>query len=81
MIVFKLERERPAYSANQNDSLLYVKDKYIRSCDFASMRDVPVLPLRSKAATGGGRIKALSYSAADRAVILCSVRGIIIVDE
>jgi coatomer protein complex subunit alpha (xenin) len=38
MIVFKLERERPAYASHAN-MLYYVKDRYLRSFEFESQRD------------------------------------------
>ncbi|CAM9256260.1 unnamed protein product [Chrysoparadoxa australica] len=45
MIVFKLERERPAYDVHK-DKLYYVKDRYLRMADFKTGRDVPVVSLR-----------------------------------
>ncbi len=75
MIVFKLERERPAYTVNLNESLFYVKDKYVRTCEFASSRDIPILSIRSKSSSNG-KIRGLSYSAPDKAIILTSVHGI-----
>jgi coatomer protein complex subunit alpha (xenin) len=45
MIVFKLERERPAFCSDANH-LFYVKDRYLRVHEFQSGRDVPVLSLR-----------------------------------
>jgi hypothetical protein len=35
MIVFKLERERPAY-ASYGTTLYYVKDRYLRTFDYAA---------------------------------------------
>jgi coatomer protein complex subunit alpha (xenin) len=35
MIVFKLERERPAY-ASYGNTLYYVKDRYLRTFDYAA---------------------------------------------
>lgn len=35
MIVFKLERERPAYATHGN-TLYYIKDRYLRTYDFAT---------------------------------------------
>jgi coatomer protein complex subunit alpha (xenin) len=46
MIVFKLERERPAFEVNGNNKLFYVKDKYVRLHEFNSGKDVPVVSLR-----------------------------------
>lgn len=73
MIVFKLERERPPYIANINDSLFYVKDKFLRICQFSTNRDIPVLSLKGTGSRGSGssgRIKALSYSSQDKAVVM-----------
>lgn len=41
LIVFKLNRERPAYTSYQNE-LYYVKDKYIRLYDFTTTKDTPI---------------------------------------
>eukprot|EP01114_Cavostelium_apophysatum_P006979 TRINITY_DN1860_c0_g1_i1.p1 TRINITY_DN1860_c0_g1~~TRINITY_DN1860_c0_g1_i1.p1 ORF type:complete len:1253 (-),score=421.85 TRINITY_DN1860_c0_g1_i1:62-3820(-) len=71
MIVFKLERERPSYVANGNDSLFYVKDRFLRTCEYGSSRDLPVLSLR-RSGTSSGRIKSMSYSPQDKAVIVCT---------
>ena len=45
MIVFKLERERPAFAAH-GDALYYIKDRYIRQYDYATQRDNPLVALR-----------------------------------
>ncbi len=45
MIVFKLERERPAY-ATSGGVLYYVKDRYLRSYDYATQRDSPLITVR-----------------------------------
>ena len=51
MIVFKLERERPA-SCTSGGSLYYVKDRHLRCYDFASERDNPIIVTRRLSATG-----------------------------
>ncbi|CAG8443593.1 6189_t:CDS:10 [Acaulospora morrowiae] len=68
LIVFKLERERPAYAVHQNN-LFYVKDKNLRVFDFSNGSDLPVLSVRK---IGGQYVqpRALSYNPAERAVIL-----------
>ena len=53
MIVFKLERERPAY-ATHGGTLYYIKDRFLRSYDFASQRDQPLVNLRRAAAITSG---------------------------
>ena len=45
MIVFKLERERPAYAVHEN-VLYYCKEKYLRKLDFRTSKDVAVMQLR-----------------------------------
>lgn len=45
MIVYKLERERPAYAVH-NNILYYVKDRYLRKLDFSTSKDNPLIQLR-----------------------------------
>nr|XP_011420529.2 coatomer subunit alpha [Crassostrea gigas] len=68
MIVFKLERERPAYAVH-NNILFYVKDRYLRKLDFSTSKDNPVIQLR-----GGSRnpVFSMSYNPAENAVLLCT---------
>ncbi|KAF8649608.1 hypothetical protein AX16_005698 [Volvariella volvacea WC 439] len=68
LIVFKLERERPAFAVHQ-DALYYVRDKYVRSYDFNSGSDVGLLSVRK---FGSPYIppRTLSFNPAERAVIL-----------
>jgi coatomer protein complex subunit alpha (xenin) len=67
MIIFKLERERPAFSVHQN-LLYYVKERYLRKLDFNTSKDVAVMQLR-----GGSRtpVFSMSYNPAENAVLLC----------
>lgn len=72
MIVFKLERERPAYVAEGNEIMFYVKDRYIRTCEFATSRDVPIISVRSRTGTTAGRVKSMAYDPQDKVLLLCS---------
>ena len=45
MLIFKLERERPAFAVHQN-ILYYVKERYLRKLDFNTSKDVAVMQLR-----------------------------------
>lgn len=45
MVVFKLERERPAFAA-KDGQLFYVKDRYLRRSVLGAGADVPIVPLR-----------------------------------
>jgi coatomer protein complex subunit alpha (xenin) len=67
MIIFKLERERPAFAVHQN-LLYYVKDRYLRKLDFNTSKDVAVMQLR-----GGSRtpVFSMSYNPAENCVLLC----------
>ena len=72
MIVFKLERERPAYAV-QGGVLYYVKERYLRTYDFASTRDNPLISIRRPGSTGANQNpRSLSYNPAENAVLLCS---------
>ncbi|XP_018332981.1 coatomer subunit alpha [Agrilus planipennis] len=67
MIIFKLERERPAYTVHGN-FLYYVKDRFLRKLDFTTSKDVPVIQIR-----GSGRTApySMSFNPAENAVLLC----------
>jgi coatomer protein complex subunit alpha (xenin) len=68
MIVFKLERERPAF-ASHHEKLFYVKDRYLRAHDFISGRDLPTFSLRRAAGHAQGGLcsapRALEYNIAN----------------
>lgn len=68
LIVFKLERERPAFSVHL-DMLYYIRDKYVRSYDFNSSSDIGLLSVRK---LGSPYIppRTLSYNPAEKAVIV-----------
>ncbi|PNF39948.1 Coatomer subunit alpha [Cryptotermes secundus] len=68
MIIFKLERERPAYAVHGN-LLYYVKDRFLRKLDFTTSKDTAVMQLR-----GGGRtpVHSMSYNPAENSVLLCT---------
>lgn len=51
MLVFKLERERPAYAVH-GDSLYYIKERFLRTYDFSSQRDNALITLRRVATQG-----------------------------
>lgn len=68
MLVFKLERERPAYAVYGN-MLYYVKERFLRQLDFNSSKDTAVMQLRS-----GSKfpVFSMSYNPAENAVLLCT---------
>ncbi|ODM95881.1 Coatomer subunit alpha [Orchesella cincta] len=69
MMIFKLERERPAYVV-QGDAVYYVKGRYIRKLDLATseLKDIAVLHLRGE----GNRSKpnSICYNPAENAILL-----------
>ncbi|XP_076029006.1 coatomer subunit alpha isoform X2 [Oratosquilla oratoria] len=68
MVIFKLERERPAYAIHGN-LLYYVKDRYLRRLDFTRNKDVAIMQLR-----GGSRLPvySMSFNPAENSVLLCT---------
>ena len=72
MIVFKLERERPAFSVS-GDSLYYVKDRFLRFYEFSTQKDTQVIPIRRPGSSSLNQgAKTLSYSPTENAVLICS---------
>ncbi|OIW13247.1 hypothetical protein TanjilG_14180 [Lupinus angustifolius] len=72
MIVFKLERERPAFAVS-GDSLFYTKDRFLRFYEFSTQRETQVLPIRRPGSVNLNQSpKTLSYSPTENAVLLCS---------
>ena len=71
MIVFKLERERPAYAHHQG-TLYYVKDRYLRAYDYQSQRDNPLVSIRRAGGgpPGASAPRSLSYNPAENAVLI-----------
>ncbi|KAF5271367.1 hypothetical protein FQA39_LY08165 [Lamprigera yunnana] len=68
MIIFKLERERPAYTVHGN-FLYYVKDAFLRKLDFTTSKDVQLIQLR-----GGGKtpVYSVSFNPAENSFLLCT---------
>ncbi|CRL04977.1 CLUMA_CG018001, isoform A [Clunio marinus] len=68
MIVFKLERERPAYAVHGN-ILYYIKERFLRKLDFTTTKDSVVMQIR-----GGGKtpVFSMSYNPALNAILLCT---------
>jgi coatomer protein complex subunit alpha (xenin) len=61
MVIFKLERERPAYSLHGN-LLFYVKERTLRRLDLTTSKDTGLLQLRGNARTP---IHSISYNPAE----------------
>lgn len=68
MIVFKLERERPAYTVHGN-ILYYIKDRYLRKLDFTTSKDNSVVHMKGSSKTPP---YSMSYNPAENAVLVCT---------
>ncbi|GAV70196.1 WD40 domain-containing protein/Coatomer_WDAD domain-containing protein/COPI_C domain-containing protein [Cephalotus follicularis] len=72
MIVFKLERERPAFSVS-SETMYYVKDRFLRCYDFSTQKDTQVIPIRRPGSTCLNQgARTLSHSPTENAVLICS---------
>jgi coatomer protein complex subunit alpha (xenin) len=71
LIVFKLERERPAFSLSGNQ-LFYVKDKIIRMADLQTGQNHGICSVR-KLGSQWVQPRTLAYNPAERAVIVTTV--------
>ena len=72
--MFKLERERPAFSLSGNQ-LFYVKDKIIRMADLGTGTNQGICNVR-KLGSQWVQPRTLSYNPAERAVLVTSVSGL-----
>ncbi|XP_047310671.1 coatomer subunit alpha-1-like [Impatiens glandulifera] len=72
LVVFKLERERPAFSVS-GDTMFYTKDRFLRFYEFSTQRDAQVIPIRRPGSTSLNQgPRTLSYSPTENAVLICS---------
>ncbi|CAK9171838.1 unnamed protein product [Ilex paraguariensis] len=71
MIVFKLQRECPAFSVS-GDSVYYVKDRFLRFYEYSSQKDTQVIPIRRPGSNSLNQSpRTLSYSPTENAVLIC----------
>lgn len=73
LIVFKLERERPAFSLHQN-ILFYVREKQVRQLDLQSGHDQAVLSVK-KLGSQYSQPRSLSFNPAERSVLVSTISG------
>ncbi|KAL6504720.1 hypothetical protein OROHE_023478 [Orobanche hederae] len=72
MIVFKLERERPAFSVS-GDSVFYVKDRFLRAFEYSTQKDTQLIPIRRPGSNCLNQApRTVSYSPTENAVLVCS---------
>ncbi|KAL4921809.1 coatomer WD associated region-domain-containing protein [Aspergillus aurantiobrunneus] len=72
VMVFKLERERPASAVYQNQLFYITKEKHVKSFDFAKNVESPSMLSLRKLGSAWVPPRTLSYNPAERAVLVTS---------
>ena len=72
VMVFKLERERPASTAYQNNLFFITKDKHVKSYDFQKNAESPTLLSLKKFGSPWVPPRTVSYNPAERSVLVTS---------
>ena len=72
VMVFKLERERPASAVHQNNLFYITKEKHVRSYDFTKNVESPSLLSLKKLGSAWMPPRTLSYNPAERAILVTS---------
>lgn len=73
VMVFKLERERPAYTIDKNLVFYVNKEKYVKSFDFQKSTEGPSLLSLRKLGSQWQHPRTISYNPAERAILVTSV--------
>ncbi|KAI9800214.1 MAG: hypothetical protein M1825_004198 [Sarcosagium campestre] len=72
VMVFKLERERPAFALHQNNIFYITKEKHVRSYDFQKNTESPSILSLKKLGNAWIPPRTLSYNPADRSILVTS---------
>ncbi|KAI1869774.1 uncharacterized protein JN550_005755 [Neoarthrinium moseri] len=72
VMVFKLERERPASTVHQNNLFFITKEKHVRSYDFQKNSESPTLLSLKRLGSAWVPPRTLSYNPAERSVLVTS---------
>ncbi|KAI1469415.1 Coatomer, alpha subunit [Daldinia caldariorum] len=72
VMVFKLERERPASAVHQNTLFFVTKEKHVRSYDFQKNAESPTLLSLKRLGSAWVPPRTLSYNPAERSVLVTS---------
>ncbi|KXJ89340.1 coatomer WD associated region-domain-containing protein [Microdochium bolleyi] len=72
VMVFKLERERPASTVHQNSLFFITKEKHVRSFDFQKNTESPTLLSLKRLGNAWIPPRTLSYNPAERSVLITS---------
>eukprot|EP00118_Oscarella_pearsei_P025090 m.307483 g.307483 ORF g.307483 m.307483 type:complete len:1228 (+) comp42345_c0_seq1:35-3718(+) len=74
LVVFKLERERPAYTTHQH-RLFYLKDRYLRVYEMGTSRDVAVMQVKKNGGSYRAPVTQVSYNPAEHAALMTTNTG------
>lgn len=72
VMVFKLERERPAHAVHQNQLFFIAKEKHVRSYDFSKNIESPSMLSLKKLGAPWTPPRTLSYNPAERSILVTS---------
>lgn len=72
VMVFKLERERPAHAVHQNQLFFVTKEKHVRSYDFTKNIESPSMLSLKKLGAPWTPPRTLSYNPAERSILVTS---------
>ncbi|KAK7747780.1 hypothetical protein SLS62_008816 [Diatrype stigma] len=72
VMVFKLERERPASTVHQNALFFITKEKHVRSFDFQKNTESPTLLSLKRLGSAWIPPRTLSYNPAERSILVTS---------
>ncbi|EMR65292.1 putative coatomer subunit protein [Eutypa lata UCREL1] len=72
VMVFKLERERPASTVHQNNLFFITKEKHVRSFDFQKNTESPTLLSLKRLGSAWIPPRTLSYNPAERSILVTS---------
>lgn len=72
VMVFKLERERPASTVYQNNLFFITKEKHVRSYDFSKNLESPSMLSLKKLGSPWVPPRTISYNPAERAILVTS---------
>lgn len=71
LMVFKLERERPAMAISQ-DTMVYIRENHVRVHNFSTGSDQPIITLRKQSGQYFIPPRTLTFNPVDKTVILSS---------
>jgi coatomer protein complex subunit alpha (xenin) len=72
VMVFKLERERPAYAIDKNQLFFINKEKHVRIYDFSKNVESPSMLSVKKLGVAWVPLRTMSYNPAERAILVTS---------